>query len=419
MIIFHNPGELDLEAVRLMGASVKKAGSFGRFGTGLKYAIATVLRGGGSLRLFIGERSFTFDTRPVSLKGEDFEEVCLIEEVEGFPATGLELGFTTALGKDWEPWMAVRELACNARDEGGTFTLWQDPNWDSCGEGTEIALDWPEIEASWDETLKELFVPDDLSPLAEVEGVLIHPGESQFIYHRGVRVMKLPKKAAFTYNIIGPVDLTEDRTAKYAFIVEENVRRALFECEDPEVIAGSLSTKDSWEQSIKWEEDNWRKPSPGVLWLETVALLRAKGTSLPDTAKKLFLTHRAVKEAVSSGGYYRDKTPAALSMALEYLASFGVELGEESLYIADELPGDVMTMASGGRIYLAEATKRMRPHLLARELLTRHFELTAAGDHDTLLKMVVELLVETNKDAQRDRQLYREELEASQLASAA
>ena len=46
MIVFHNPGLIDLDAIRLMGASVKLPDSFGRFGTGFKYGLATVLRGG-------------------------------------------------------------------------------------------------------------------------------------------------------------------------------------------------------------------------------------------------------------------------------------------------------------------------------------------------------------------------------------
>lgn len=417
MIIFHNPGALDLEAVRLMGASVKAAGSFGRFGTGLKYAIATVLRGGGSLRLFIGDRSFTFDTRPVSLKGEAFEEVVLVEELEGESQTGLELGFTTALGKDWEPWMAVRELACNARDEGGTFSLWDDPEWAPSGEGTEIALDWPELEASWDETLKELFVPDELSPLVEVEGVLVHPGESAFLYHRGVRVMKLPKPSAFTYNIIKAVDLTEDRTAKYAFIVEENVRKALLSCEDPEVIAKAVTNVKGWEGSIKWNDTSWSRPSPGLIWLEEIARLRARGASVADEAKKLFLAHRAVKEAQTFGGYYRDKTPAGLSIALEELESLHVKLKDTDLYVTDELPGEQLSMASGGRIYLSEATLRLRPYIIARELLTRHLELEAAGDHDALLERTVELIVRASETLERDRVHYLEESRVEEIAA--
>ena len=418
MIIFHNPGDLDLEAVRLMGASVKAAGSFGRFGTGLKYAVATVLRGGGRLHMYISGREFGFGTLSREVKGETFAEVILFEYIDGEAWGETPLGFTTALGKDWEPWMAVRELACNARDEGGSFTRWEDPNWDHCGEGTEIALDWPELEASWDETLKELFVPDDLNPLEEVEGILIHPGESGFLYHRGVRVMKLPKKAAFTYNIIAPVDLTEDRTAKYAFIVEENVRRALFLSQDPGIIAAALTNTKGWEGSLKWLDDTWNKPVPGVLWLEEIARLRTRRESLPEGAVKLFLQHRAVKEAKHFGGYYRDETPPSLDIAMGALESLRVELGEEDIYVTRELPAGSMSMASGGRIYLSEELIQQRPYLVARELLTRHFELSAAGDHDKLLEEAVELLLRAHRDLDRDRELYLEEIAGKEVLAA-
>lgn len=410
MIIFHNPGDLDLEAVRLMGASVKAAGSFGRFGTGLKYAVATVLRGGGRLRLHISGREFGFGTLAREVKGETFAEVVLFEYIEGEPRGETPLGFTTALGKDWEPWMAVRELACNARDEGGGLTRWEDPNWGPSGDGTEITLDWPELEVSWDETLKELFTPDDCSPLEEVEGVLIHPGESGFLYHRGVRVMKLPQKAAFTYNIVASVDLTEDRTAKYAFVVEENVRRALFLSQDPGIIAAALTNTKGWEGSLKWLDDTWRKPVPGVLFLEEIARLRARRGSLPDAVTKLFLQHRAVKEAKQFGGYYRDETPPSLDIAMGALESLHVKLEGKDIYVAQELPAGSMSMASGGHIYLSEELIQQRPYLVARELLTRHFELSAAGNHDCLLEEVVELLLRAHRDLDRDRELYLEEI---------
>lgn len=53
-IIFENPGELDLNALRIMGVSVKQSDSpIGMFGTGLKYAVATAMRLGGSVEIVI------------------------------------------------------------------------------------------------------------------------------------------------------------------------------------------------------------------------------------------------------------------------------------------------------------------------------------------------------------------------------
>jgi len=50
MLIFSNPGLIDIDAVTTLGVSVKQPGSFGRFGTGLKFAVAEVRSGHDSAR---------------------------------------------------------------------------------------------------------------------------------------------------------------------------------------------------------------------------------------------------------------------------------------------------------------------------------------------------------------------------------
>lgn len=49
MILFQNPGALDLRAISMVGLTSKTGeDTIGRFGTGFKYALAVVTRGGGS-----------------------------------------------------------------------------------------------------------------------------------------------------------------------------------------------------------------------------------------------------------------------------------------------------------------------------------------------------------------------------------
>ena len=36
---------------------------------------------------------------------------------------GDNLGFTTETGKLWEPWMAMREILCNCKDEHGIHSV--------------------------------------------------------------------------------------------------------------------------------------------------------------------------------------------------------------------------------------------------------------------------------------------------------
>ena len=60
-IYFTNPGEIDIRAVTTMGVNVKEgSSSIGYFGTGLKYAIATLLREGQEIIIHSGLTTYYF-----------------------------------------------------------------------------------------------------------------------------------------------------------------------------------------------------------------------------------------------------------------------------------------------------------------------------------------------------------------------
>src|SRR6185437_6468608 len=110
-VVFENRGEIDPIAIRTFGVSVKESENpIGFFGTGLKYALAILLRTKHRITIQSGERVLHVGTREAVVRGERFDLITL----DGEP-----LGFTTQVGKTWAVWMAYRELYCNARDEGG------------------------------------------------------------------------------------------------------------------------------------------------------------------------------------------------------------------------------------------------------------------------------------------------------------
>src|SRR5882724_11960473 len=111
MIVFQNPGLIDLDAALVMGVNAKLGESpIGFFGTGLKYAMATLLRNNCRFRIFRGVEEFQITTQKLSFRDKNFDLVWL---------NGSKLGFTTDLGRNWKPWQAYRELYSNAKDEGG------------------------------------------------------------------------------------------------------------------------------------------------------------------------------------------------------------------------------------------------------------------------------------------------------------
>lgn len=416
MLVFHNPGELDPQFLRLMGASVKSAGAFGRFGTGLKYGVATILRGGGTIRLFVGEKEYGFGTLAREVRDASFCEAVLFSK-----ETGAEqpLGFTTALGKDWLPWMAFREFACNARDDGGDFfhTLQDLPEcFAPAKDQTLFMVEWPELEAEAEQIAQELFLQGE--PIEEAAGVAIHPGPSQFVYHRGVRVMKLPKEAAFAYNVTGRMDLTEDRTAKYEFIVRADIRRALLSVQDRGIIAGSVTNSSGWEGSSKlWTDNSWREPEPSIQWLDEVGSLRERAKyQLSAGVSELYLKHVAIQEGRSYGGYYHDSDmPRNLEWTLNELRD--IDLEAEDIFLVKELPGGQMSMMMNGNIYITQALLDERPSRIATELVRRNFEATAQGDHDALLDLVVPLIVKHSDRLARDWELWEEEQRTAEVVA--
>lgn len=115
-IIFHNQGELDIRAVTTFGLSVKKNDNpIGYFGTGLKYAIAVLLREGCEIEIYSGKTQFKFYSQKDMFRGEECELIFM----DGDDADHHQLPFTMALGRNWELWQAYRELYCNALDEDG------------------------------------------------------------------------------------------------------------------------------------------------------------------------------------------------------------------------------------------------------------------------------------------------------------
>lgn len=121
-LLFQNRGELPLWGIRLLGLSVKSEDKIGRFGTGLKEAIAQMVRGGLSPIIFSGDCRIDFGVVDVDSMGHP--EICFrlsrpmgrYKEDEWHP-TNLHSNFGQ---HDWnDEWMALREIACNAIDASG------------------------------------------------------------------------------------------------------------------------------------------------------------------------------------------------------------------------------------------------------------------------------------------------------------
>jgi hypothetical protein len=232
-IYLSNPGELDLNTIRIMGVSVKTGDTpIGYFGTGMKYAIATLLRTGHEVALSVGAQHYKFTARDTTIRGEVFKLVHMNDE---------PLSFTTDLGKNWVTWQAFRELYSNMLDEGGTAGTKPVKN------DTVISVKGAEFTNCY-HTRGDIFL--DSHPSQTIDGLEVHPMPSKYVYYRGVRALVLPKASALTYNILTQKELTEDRTLKSAWDVQYMVETRLPQVRDVNVAAVIVRGGDFWESDL-------------------------------------------------------------------------------------------------------------------------------------------------------------------------
>lgn len=114
-LLISNDGEIENGALSLLGASTKDSDTqIGKFGSGFKYAIATLLRHDVELRIFSGLREI-----PLTIKTENFRD----RTFDVIYIDGQRTSLTTSTGPEWKVRDAVREIWSNALDEGGAKYL--------------------------------------------------------------------------------------------------------------------------------------------------------------------------------------------------------------------------------------------------------------------------------------------------------
>lgn len=284
-VIFENSGEIDPRLILLIGANVKKSPSaIGYFGTGLKYAVACLARWGEELTVQSGLAEFTFACEHEQIRGKQFG-VLVMQGV----SDSLRLGFTTELGKNWEPWMVYRELWCNAHDEpeGRVYENYRKPA-PRVGV-TRIIVSGPKISVA--HAKRAEFILQSTTPLCVVPGLEIFSGESQRIFYRGIAVQALAKPAKYTYNITEVMYLTEDRTVG-SWQTDPIIARGLAMVEDTTIIDATLTAELGWFES-RLDYDYVR--TPGDTWKERAeGFVKSSARDVPASVRNKFIEKTVV-----------------------------------------------------------------------------------------------------------------------------
>lgn len=242
-IVFENQGEIDPQLITLLGVNVKESTApIGYFGTGLKYSVACAMRWGAELLVQSGVNQLEFSSAPTTIRGKQFD---LITMHGGYDR--LQLGFTTELGKNWEPWMVYRELWCNAHDEPGARVYTTDRVQPGVAGLTRIYVNGEELLQAHE--ARDTFILSPNTPMiVRGEGFKIYAQEGHAIFYRGIAVQKLEKPSLYTYNITSQLYLTEDRTAA-SWQTDSAIARGLSTCTDEQVIRQTLTASEDWMEA--------------------------------------------------------------------------------------------------------------------------------------------------------------------------
>jgi hypothetical protein len=250
---FKNSGLLPIEAITTLGVSVKEGdNSIGRFGTGLKYTIAGVLRLGEEISIQVGPIAYYFSSEIKEVRGKPFQFVNMTIIESGKEDRTLPLGFTTDLGKHWLPWMFIRELWSNMKDERGSCDWGLHPGGPN---ETVITLKGYHVEEAF-RRIKEYIITDELPVTANSYGEHYGGERADTIFFQGISIGATPKPVLRKYNL-ARADLTEDRTMAYPGNIIQSIVNFIALSDDRKLIERYVTLQ---RDSGYWELD-------GTLWV--------------------------------------------------------------------------------------------------------------------------------------------------------
>lgn len=371
MIVFQNKGAIDIRAIKTFGVNSKdnQDSAIGYFGTGLKYAIAILLRAGATVSILTGGQMYRFSCKRTKIRHDEFDIVYMDDT---------ELGFTTDLGKEWEIWMAFREIYSNMLDEGGeatAVTFLPDPD----PEQTYVIVDrCVEFEKCYKDKHLYFIDKDHYDPVhvdKDVDFLEKEPGRSKgHIFFKGVRVMQTRVDALYDYQYHTGLTLTEDRTVKDGWDTAYHLAGAITRLRDKVLIKKFIMADPNNHEALI----NLTYNSSGVTeeFLDTVQECRTryKDIGVNLSAIKLLKSKRVAndplpKHSIPLNTIHQAQLDKAITFCKDILEldldSFKLivckDLGKQGLYGRADMDQGIMYIS---KLCFDEGTKRVATALL-------------------------------------------------------
>lgn len=379
-----NPGLIPIEAVTTMGVSAKEGENpIGFFGTGLKYAVASLLRTSQRVTIWRGLDRYDFSVETGEVRGKEFGFIIM----KG-PEGEQRLGFTTHLGAQWETWQVFRELYSNCLDEGGDLSFARvEPK-----EGYTTIWVTGAAFADAARQRDRYFLTSE--PLYRGLLVDIHPGPSSGLYYRGVLVASTEHPAAYTYNLTSSMSLTEDRTLADRWYADCYIASTLAGCTDRKVLEGALTRLGGFESHLTFS-------GLSETFAEvTLDLSERLGVAAVIASAVKAAEQWAQREARVKPLRLSSREQADISAAKDFLDRIGYPV-TAPIIVADTLGPDVFGMAKNGTIYLSRITINRGGNFLIGTILEEQLHL----DHGFLDEsrrfqdFLIDLVVKFAKDA--------------------
>jgi hypothetical protein len=253
---FVTPTKLSILDISSMGDSSKRGDdtTIGQFDSGLKYAIALLLRDNVKIKIDIHnngelENTFTFGQKNIedSQTGKDKNLITI------FDINGVETvtGFAFNLGYNWKNWMSYREIMSNVLDEKGfayDSTQWKQfpDSIEYNGTNTVITLEFDESNEFFEVWQNRHLYMNFEEPLFKVSNSVecLENKENYLrIYKQNILVYEdKDRPSRFAWNIkFGDID--ERRILNNVYSVEQSISYAIQDTDNEEFLR-TIITKD-------------------------------------------------------------------------------------------------------------------------------------------------------------------------------
>jgi hypothetical protein len=361
-VCFHNSGILDHRAFTMLGLSAKQGEqAVGFFGTGFKYAIATLLRNGCGISVSTAYTQYTFTVQKGNFREQEHNFIkCTARFDDNREDHVFELPYTTHLGTNWKVWQAYRELYTNCViDELGGATI-IDLDADDLTDD-KLQLDDVCVYVSGDEFLKvheqhdKYFINPNRPTIAttlRMRCVAKHDDSDNVVYYKSMYTgSKLDKPALFTYDYVTTVTLTEDRTIADMWYIKDHILAVWLTRMDYDTLIHYLplaADRDIYEHDL----NNAHYEGPSEDFLRACKHLIEHRHIIPLWAHELYLKSRPFDEQVMRQPLTKFQQKK-LQHAVDVLRHHGCIVDINLVVACTSLPEDLMGMYKDGTIYLS------------------------------------------------------------------